>query len=80
MPMVMNTIVMAVDMPVRDQPVASDMGCRNTASEKVVPMATQPIKAPAATTTQPYWYFMSALLGWGRHLTYQLTIGNPIRK
>ena len=44
---------MAVEMPARDQPVASDIGCRNTASENIAPMATQPISAPAATTTQP---------------------------
>src|SRR6202011_495421 len=57
-PMLMNTSVMASDMPVRDQPVASDIGCRNTASENVEPIATQPNRAPAATTTQPYWSFM----------------------
>jgi hypothetical protein len=51
--MVRNTMVIALEMPVRDQPVASDIGWRNTAREKVVPMATQPIRAPAATTTQP---------------------------
>ncbi len=51
--MLMNTRVMASDTPVRDQPVASDIGCRNTASENVEPMATQPKRAPAATTTQP---------------------------
>ena len=51
--MVRKTIVMALEMPVRDQPVAADIGCRKTASENTVPMATQPISAPAATTTQP---------------------------
>jgi hypothetical protein len=44
---------MALDTPVRDQPVVSDMGCRKTASENIAPMATQLIKAPAPTTTQP---------------------------
>ena len=44
---------MALDMPVRDQPVASDIGCRKTASENIAPMATHPISAPAPTTTQP---------------------------
>ena len=44
---------MAVEMPVRDQPVASDMGCRKTASENIAPMATHPISAPAPTITQP---------------------------
>ena len=48
-PIVTNTIVMALDMPVRDQPVAADIGCRNTASENIVPMATQVISAPAPT-------------------------------
>ena len=47
-------MVMAVEMPVRDQPVSADIGCRNTASENSAPIATQPISAPAATTTQPY--------------------------
>ena len=52
-PMVTNTIVMALEMPVRDQPVASDIGARKTASENTAPMAMHPISAPAATTTQP---------------------------
>ena len=52
-PIARKSIVIAVEMPVRDQPVASDIGCRKTASEKRQPMATQPIRAPAATTTQP---------------------------
>src|SRR5882724_8291992 len=52
-PIVTNTIVMALDTPVRDQPVASDIGARKTANENVVPIAKQPIKAPAPTTTQP---------------------------
>ena len=43
---------MALEMPVRDQPVASDIGGRKTASENIAPMATQPIRAPAATMTQ----------------------------
>ena len=51
--MVTKTIVMALDMPVRDQPVASDIGARKTASENTAPMATHPINPPAATTTQP---------------------------
>ena len=51
--MVTKTIVMALDMPVRDQPVASDIGARKTASENTAPMATHPISPPAATTTQP---------------------------
>ena len=47
-PIPRNTSVIAPDIPARDQPVASAMGCRNTA-----PKATQVISAPAATTTQP---------------------------
>jgi hypothetical protein len=50
-------MVMAFEIPVRDQPVASDIGCRNTASQNTVPMASHPISAPAATTIQPYWSF-----------------------
>jgi hypothetical protein len=52
-PIVTNTIVMALDMPVRDHPVVSDIGARKTASENTEPMATHPINPPAATTTQP---------------------------
>jgi hypothetical protein len=47
-------IVMAVEMPVRDQPVSTDIGWRNTASENIAPMLTQVMSAPAATMTQPY--------------------------
>ena len=46
-------MVMAVEMPVRDQPVSTDIGCRNTASENIEPMLTQVISAPAPTITQP---------------------------
>ena len=46
-------MVMAVEMPVRDQPVSTDIGCRNTASENIAPMLTQVISMPAATITQP---------------------------
>jgi len=41
-------------MPVRDQPVACDIGCRNTGNENNAPIATQPINPPAATMTQRY--------------------------
>ena len=44
---------MAVEMPVRDQPVSTDIGWRNTASENIAPMLTQVMSAPAATMTQP---------------------------
>ena len=48
----MKLRVIALEMPARDQPVAVDMGSRNTASENIAPMATQLISAPAATMTQ----------------------------
>jgi hypothetical protein len=44
---------MVLEMPVRDQPVASDMGLRKTASENIEPAATQPNSAPIATMTHP---------------------------
>jgi hypothetical protein len=43
------TMVVALEMPVRNQPAATDIGCRKTASENTVPMTTHPISAPAAT-------------------------------
>ncbi len=43
---------MALDTPARDQPVASVIGCRKTASENIAPAATQGISAPMATMTQ----------------------------
>ena len=52
-PITRKLIVMAVEMPVRDQPVSTDIGCRNTASENIAPMLTQVMSAPAATMTQP---------------------------
>ena len=53
-PMTRKLIVMASEMPARDQPVPSEMGWRNTASENIVPAATHDISAPAATMTQRY--------------------------
>src|SRR5690349_7852211 len=47
-------MVIANEMPARDQPVSSDMGVRNTASENIAPMATQPMRPPSATMTQRY--------------------------
>src|SRR5690349_18094503 len=44
--------VMAAEMPARDQPVSAPSGSRNTASENTTPMATQVIRAPAATRAQ----------------------------
>jgi hypothetical protein len=40
-------------MPVRDQPVAVDIGSRRIASENIAPMATQVMSAPVPTITQP---------------------------
>jgi len=45
-------IVMALDTPVTDHPVSSAIGCRNTGSENMPPIATQPSRPPAATITQ----------------------------
>jgi hypothetical protein len=52
MPMLRKLKVMALDMPARDQPVASDIGCKNTASENIAPAATQVMTAPAKMITQ----------------------------
>jgi hypothetical protein len=43
-----RVIVIAVDRPVRDQPVACAIGDRKTGRENIDPMATQPIGPPAA--------------------------------
>jgi len=48
----LNTIVMAVDTPVRDQPVASDIGWRKRQRKRRAHRDAA-IKAPAPTTTQP---------------------------
>ncbi len=48
----MKSSVMALEMPVRDQPVPVDIGSRNTGSENIAPTATQVIKAPMATSSQ----------------------------
>ena len=45
-PIMTKSNVIASEMPVRDQPVASDIGCRNTGSEKIEPIATQPRRTP----------------------------------
>jgi hypothetical protein len=45
-------IVIALDTPVTDQPVSRAIGCRNTGSENMPPIATQPSSPPAATITQ----------------------------
>jgi len=50
----MKLNVIAREMAVRDQPVVVDIGCRNTGREKIAPIATHPMNAPAATITQRY--------------------------
>jgi hypothetical protein len=50
--MARKPMVMAVDMPVTDQPVSFDIVSRKTGSENIDPMATQPSTPPAATITQ----------------------------
>ena len=52
-PMQRKSIVAAAETPLRDQPIAVEIGCRNTASDSIVPKPTQVISAPAPTTTQP---------------------------
>jgi hypothetical protein len=47
-------IVIAIEMPVTDQPVSCDIGRRNTGKENMAPIATQPRRPPAATMTQRY--------------------------
>src|SRR5690606_10200364 len=53
-------IVMAVEMPVTDQPVSCDIGRRKTGKENMAPIATQPSRPPAATITQRYGLFMAS--------------------
>ena len=50
--MARKPIVIAVEMPVTDQPVSRDIVSRKTGSENMAPMATQPNSPPAATMTQ----------------------------
>src|SRR6185295_9913642 len=60
----MKLIVMANEMPARDQPVSPDIGARNTASENIAPIATQPMRPPRNTMTQRYGdSFMALRLG-----------------
>src|SRR6516165_5706883 len=60
-PMIRKLRVMALEMPARDQPVAVDIGSRNTARENIAPIATQDISAPTATITQRYESLMVTL-------------------
>jgi len=50
--MARKPIVIAVEMPVTDQPVCRAIGRRKTGSENMAPIATQPSRPPAATITQ----------------------------
>jgi hypothetical protein len=43
----------AVERPVRDQPSASDMGCRKTPSENIAPNPTQVTTIAAPAMAQP---------------------------
>ena len=42
-----------VEIPERDQPIVSVMGCRNTVSETIAPNPTQVTTIPTPTMTQP---------------------------
>ena len=50
--MARKPIVIAMDMPVRDQPVAAVIGTRKTGNENIAPIATHPKRAPDATIIQ----------------------------
>jgi len=50
--MATKPMVMALETLVTDQPVLLEIGRRNTGSENMAPMATQPSKPPAPTMTQ----------------------------
>src|SRR5262249_33731393 len=69
--------VMALDTPVRDQPVACVMGCRNTASDIMAPTATQLIRAPMPTTTQPYRRFMPIVVRGAAKATSAIQLVRP---
>ena len=53
MPMQSQVMSAAVEMPVRDQPIASDMGCRNTLSESIAPTPTHVTTMPEPTMNHP---------------------------
>ena len=48
-----NASIEAAEMPVRDQPISTDIGCRNTLSDIIVQMPMQLTTIPTATMTQP---------------------------
>src|SRR2546426_11158705 len=53
-PMQSQLMSAAVEIPVRDQPIALVMGCRNTVSEAIAPNPTQVTTIPTPTMIQPY--------------------------
>ena len=52
-PMVRKLRSAAVEIPVRDQPIASAMGGRKMPSDDIAPIATQLTTMPTPTITQP---------------------------
>ena len=52
-PMLSQLMRAAVEMPVRDQPVAAAMGCRKMLSDSIAPKPTQLTTMPVPTMTQP---------------------------
>jgi len=53
-PIVRKSMVIALEIPARDHPVSTDIGCKYTASENIAPIPTHVISAPAPTITQRY--------------------------
>ena len=53
MPMKSQLRSATVEMPVRDQPIASEIGARKTASENIAPSPMHVTTMPAATMTHP---------------------------
>src|SRR2546430_4427654 len=52
-PMQSQLMSAAVEIPVRDQPIASAIGARNTVSETIAPKPTQVTTIPTPTIVQP---------------------------
>jgi hypothetical protein len=52
-PMDSQLMSAVVEMPVRDQPIASDTGCKNTLSASMAPTPTHVTTMPAPTMNQP---------------------------
>ena len=53
MPMLRKLRRAAIEMPVRDQPIAADMGARKTLRESMAPSPMQVTTIPAPTMIQP---------------------------